>query len=321
MSRPAKTVRVVVGSMLAVALVQRVMLDRKHPSPASALPSRHDGGVQQTWGGHHEPPTEPSAADWKLARYSLRSDARIAVALALVVFAATWWLENRMVERAELAEEGMAERAELAEERMAERAEIAENVRFVRQVAIQVAIDDGADVKPFRGLNLRKADLAGLNLRCARPGYVGCLDFSHANLSDANLSGAMLIGADLTGADLGDADLIGAELSDADLRDASLLNAGLRHAYLRDAYLGHADLRGADLIGADLGHANLRDAYLRDAELRGAYLGDANLRGADLTGANLRSADLTDAQLLGVCDDSTSWPHGFTPPAETYCEG
>jgi uncharacterized protein YjbI with pentapeptide repeats len=44
----------------------------------------------------------------------------------------------------------------------------------------------------------------------------------------------------------------------------------------------------------------------------------ADLRGADLTGADLTNAELHDANLHGViADDTTTWPHGFTPPQAT----
>jgi hypothetical protein len=45
--------------------------------------------------------------------------------------------------------------------RIADRQEVQENTRFVRQVVI-----DNADLKPFAGLNLEGATLAGLDLSC-----------------------------------------------------------------------------------------------------------------------------------------------------------
>lgn len=162
------------------------------------------------------------------------------------------------------------------DQRLEQRAESHENTRFVRQAVI-----DDARTKPFIGLDLRGASLAGLDLGCTDPGAAraaafvperveaGCADFSGADLRSANLDRATLPYA---------------LLSDADLRDANLALADLRGALLGGARLGGAELFGTDLREADL-------------------------RGADLTGADLSTA---------CHDDTTRWPEGFPPdPTDT----
>ncbi len=62
---------------------------------------------------------------------------------------------------------------------------------------------------PFKGRDLRRADLMGSRMKGAR-------------LRGASLRGALLIAADLRGADLRTADLLGADLRDTDLRGADL---------------------------------------------------------------------------------------------------
>ena len=86
----------------------------------------------------------------------------------------------------------------------------------------------------LNGVDLRKADLIGINL-------IG------GNLRGADLRDVNLIGINLTGADLSGADLSNANLSYADLSGADLWNANLSYANLENANLWNADLADANL--------------------------------------------------------------------------
>jgi hypothetical protein len=97
----------------------------------------------------------------------------------------------------------------------AERDQVLANVQFIRET-----IRDAPEgVKPFRGMNLRDADLSGMDLGCpvrydtsggwTRTSLETCADFT---------------GADLTGARLDGANLTGALLVDGSLERASAVN-------------------------------------------------------------------------------------------------
>ena len=74
-------------------------------------------------------------------------------------------------------------------------------------------------------------------------------------------------------------------------------------------------LRRANLSNATLLETTLRNTNLADADLREADFTRAVLDGAILCGADLSNAKLEDADLAGViADNTTKWPHGFTPP-------
>jgi uncharacterized protein YjbI with pentapeptide repeats len=154
----------------------------------------------------------------------LRDDLFRDALLLVIGIVAAWWIANR--------QDKLASDLETA-------SEIQENIRFVRQVAI----NDSA-LKPFRGLNLSDAELAGLNLGCDNAAaHTGCADLwganlGHANLAGANLTGANMVGANLTGAFLAGANLTGADLTSADLTNAVIVLANLTGANLTAADLG-----------------------------------------------------------------------------------
>ena len=159
--------------------------------------------------------------------------------------------------------------------------------------------------EPGRRLNLRKADLRGVDRR------------------DVNFREAILIEADLCEVLLDDTNLQGANLALADFRCTILQNANLR-----GARLALADFRGADLTSADLRKANLdganfqwgplrlttegiqgaipespsRRTQLKEADLRGATLRNAYFQGTDLTGSHFGRAIALDAD-DSVIDD------------------
>ncbi|WP_345711460.1 pentapeptide repeat-containing protein [Kineococcus glutinatus] len=217
------------------------------------------------------------------------------VVAGFVIFPATVWSDSRL-----------AQRQEQVEEQRAEQQEVLENVRFVRERSGQ---RDAA--KPFRGLNLTEASLAGLDLSCAEPTSVG----SCADLLGANLTGADLRETNLTGANLRETNLADAKLSTAILADSNLADVNLAGLDLFGADLHQSNLSGADLSGANLSIANLNFAHLEEANLSGA-----DLHLTDLRNANMAGADLTGALIEGACFNSnTSWPHGFKPPNDSNC--
>ncbi|WP_084468298.1 pentapeptide repeat-containing protein [Promicromonospora sukumoe] len=92
----------------------------------------------------------------------------------------------------------------------AEREQVLANVQFIRET-----IRDAPEgVKPFRGMNLRGADLSGMDLGCpvsfdasvgwSRDRVETCADFTGADLTGARLDGANLTGALLVGGKLED---------------------------------------------------------------------------------------------------------------------
>ena len=101
------------------------------------------------------------------------------------------------------------------------------------------------------------------------------------------------------------------DLRGAELNDLNLPKVCFAHANLDGATLRRANLSNATLLETTLRNTDLSNADLREADLTGALLDGALLRGADLSNAKLE-----DAHLAGViADNTTKWPHGFTPPA------
>ncbi len=148
-------------------------------------------------------------------------------------------------------------------------------------------------------MNLRGADLAGLELPANARNNTMAGGLSGADLTGADLTGARLDGVRLAGrldgADLTGASLIGATFYQATLAGARLTGANLTRAWAAEADLTRARLDYANLTGANLGMAGLTYASLRGATLTGATLDETVLVGADLD-----SADLTKARLLTV---------------------
>jgi len=139
-----------------------------------------------------------------------------------------------------------------------------------------------------------------------------------ADLRKVNLKGADLKGANLRRTDFRDANLQGADLEGANLRNVLLEGANLQVANLTKANLSGSDLSRVKFRDVELRNADLRGAYLNDANFYSSDLNKANLSGATLSGANFKLSDLRGAILDDIkYDDSTKWPRGFTPPAES----
>jgi hypothetical protein len=112
----SRGIRALAGVLVLLAALREISrrLEQSQPQPTPPAPP-----VQFS----SPPPTDPSPADVKLVRRSIRAEGLIALGLAIAVFAATFWLEQRLDVRAE----------------------IRENVRFVRQ-----SVMDNTAVKPSR---------------------------------------------------------------------------------------------------------------------------------------------------------------------------
>jgi len=182
------------------------------------------------------------------------------------------------------------------------------------------------------GLDLRAADLHGVNLRelplarlrggltmfewltTTEEGRVTAApSMQEIKLFEADLQGALLVGANLQGASLS-----WANLQKADLRRANLQKANLEETNLQKVYLTGADLQEAHLEQEDFFYfadstpqwLNLAGANLQKADLQGANFQKANLQGADLQKADLRKAWLEKTSLEDavLSDESFSGP-------------
>ncbi len=135
------------------------------------------------------------------------------------------------------------------------------NVQFIRET-----IRDAPDgVKPFRGMNLRGADLSGMDLGC--PVHY---DSSGGWMRDKVEACADFTGADLTGARLDGANLTGALLVDGSLEDVSAVNLFAPSAEIGGALDGSV-FDGAVLFGSvfrsPLGVSSFVDTSLDGVEV------------------------------------------------------
>lgn len=188
------------------------------------------------------------------------------------------------------------------------RADVEWLVAAEEQGSAQESKGDGTSQKPPPGLDVRGADLsgvdlshlplvrlrAGLSLEEGRHATVEQSRAAAANLAKADLSQAQLQGAQLSWATLDEAVLVEAHLEGADLG-----KAGLVRAILAGTYLEGADLTKAHLEGSTLLEAHLEGALLRGAYLEGAYLFEAHLEGARLGGAYLEGTGLLGTHFEG----------------------
>lgn len=138
------------------------------------------------------PPTSPSAPPRPDRRWivdvTIGVVSSLAVGLLLAGYQAT--IDDKREQQTQVVE---ADRSE--------RDQVLANVTFIRET-----IRDAPEgPKPFRGMNLRDADLSGLDLGCpvhyvpdggwARDHAENCADFTGADLTGARLDGANLTGA------------------------------------------------------------------------------------------------------------------------------
>lgn len=151
--------------------------------------------------------------------------------------------------------------------------------------------------------NLRRADLCGGDLSCARleKAALTGATLSWANLRRAHLCEVIAEGANFAGADLTRVRLDDAMLSGCDMTRARLDQANLPRANLQSVVFSEASLIGAVLKGAALERATFDGADLSSADLRGADLCDVDLStAASLERAIFREANLCGCNLEGV---------------------
>ncbi|MFI2363164.1 pentapeptide repeat-containing protein [Promicromonospora sp. NPDC019610] len=128
-------------------------------------------------------------------------------------------------------------RTQAVEADRAERDQVLANVTFIRET-----IRDAPEgVKPFRGMNLRGADLSGMDLGCP----------VHYDPAGGWTRDRVETCADFTGADLTGARLDGANLTGALLVDGSLAEVSATNLFAPSAEIG-GNLEGSQFDGAVL---------------------------------------------------------------------
>ena len=121
--------------------------------------------------------------------------------------------------------------------------------------------------RDFSGLDLRGANISGIDLSTDDPDYRIAANLSGIDLSEADLSGAILSGANLTEANLSGADLSGANLTEANLTNTNLSGANLTEACLSAAKLSNTNMRGANLLFTDMTQCGaLMGEWVTDAQ-------------------------------------------------------
>jgi uncharacterized protein YjbI with pentapeptide repeats len=140
-----------------------------------------------------------------------------------VLFLCACWWDARLEARQDRLTSATADRQDRLSRDLANQAEVLENTRFVRSIATSKE----ETPKPFASINLRGAELGGLELGCNPRTPLGCADFRKADLQEANLTTAGFAGAGFWEADLRKANLTGTDLSSAFLK-MQILTAPLR---------------------------------------------------------------------------------------------
>lgn len=136
------------------------------------------------------------------------------------------------------------------------------------------------------GLNLRKADLAGIDLSGSR---LMQADFTEANLKGANLSGCELTRASFHFANLESANLDKARLSFSDFRRCNLENASMKGAFAAKSNFERAFLKNTDLSDATIAGALFEGANLEGAKMDRAMAVNIDWSKSNLTKEQLNS--------------------------------
>lgn len=217
-------------------------------------------------------PVEPSSGGRDGERDKEKSSARrwlVDVAIGVMSSLVVGLLLAAYQARIDDARESQAQAIEASR---AERDEVLANVQFIRETIRDAP--EGA--KPFRGMNLRGADLSGIDLGCpvrydeaegwTRVRVETCADFT---------------GADLTGARLDGANLTGALLVDGSLRDVSAVNLFAPSAEIGGVLDGSA-FDGALLFGSVFRSPSGTSSFV-DANLDGVQVDSGSDEGSTFT--------------------------------------
>lgn len=135
---------------------------------------------------------------------------------------------------------------------------------------------------------------------------VGVVDLRGADLAGLNLRGALLEHCSLLGANLEKSDLRWAKLDQTCLGQANLKGANLRGASLNGTHAAFAKFDGACLADAILCNSVLHIVSFFDCDLQGANLADSDLRDGDLRNANLKNAQLSLTKFIGTRMDGAN---------------
>lgn len=179
---------------------------------------------------------------------------------ALVIGAGLMLYQNQL-------EVDRATREIALEKRLASRNEVIANVQFVRETVR----DNPTGVKNFQGLNLRGADLSGLDLGCA-------LDFSSSGVNLSNQADREVvrpIGPSLDASDRRQC----SDFSGADLRDATLTGTDLTGSLFAGSDLSGVRAYAVTAPGMIVSSSRLRDARFTYSDLRGATFNSSPIEG------------------------------------------
>lgn len=206
------------------------------------------------------------------------------------------------------------------------------------------SISDWRKAHPATQLDLRGAQLSGIDLRGQKPDWdssstlvfsriqsskrslprrlievlpewnganLALADLRNATLTNSDMSFANLLGAKLAGADCRWAVLNGAFLDFADMSSAQLYSTDLSYATLTHANLEGAQILSANLSYSDMTHASLRGAFLYGSIFRSTRLSGTSFSAASLAGTVFADVDLSDAMNLDEINDEFPFTIGF----------
>ncbi len=214
-------------------------------------------------------------------------------------------LEQKMLNPDPNAPEMVAAREQFEKEEqeraVAEEAEQEESVEADPIYDREWVVAHHAAGKSFRGHELERLDLSGLNLSRA--------DFSGAVLTKTDFTDALLTGARFDDALLSEVIFNRANLAESSFRRVSASGSEFNEAQLQKANLRDGDFTGAMFSGADLSQAILSGALCSEANFAGisadrivadkAEWSDVNLTNAKLVEARLTHISLVGASLKG----------------------
>lgn len=171
------------------------------------------------------------------------------------------------------------------DQRNAERQEVRDNVAFIRQMVS----DHPGGPKTFQGLNLRGANLSGLDLGCDGDFLVTPASVNRFEPENESRC-ADFTGSDLTGAVITDTDLTGALLLDVVLDDSLLERVVVVGAWIEPRSAESVTILQSDLRGVYLARSNSSLKYPRQEPSKSGHL---SLAAVDISGGAVIGQSLT----------------------------